>query len=244
MTHFETNRRTRLIAKVGAAGVVAVVGSALLALPQTVRVRAAGDENVKVTNTSASPVPVIVQGTAGVGGTVQSQQSGAWNVGIAGTPTVVVANNPGFPLLVRDIDNAGRHGYQVSQNILTDAVSGTAIFAVPAGQLAVIQHVSASGGFENAGEVVQAFVRCTNFNAANQFNGADFQEVNHSLVLTPQGENNALGIKFYSASQPISCIASAGDFSNPTLSIHVQTGKINSAQHTWVMAVSGYLVTP
>src|SRR5262249_26305383 len=176
--------------------------------------------------------------------TVLSQQSGAWNVGIAGTPTFVVANNPGVPLLVRDVDSPGRHGYQASQNILTDSFSGTAIFAVPAGQLAVIQHVSGSGGFESEGAVVQAFVRCTNFNAANLFNGADFQEVNHSLVLTPQGENSGLGITFYSASQPISCIASAGDFSHPTLSIHVQTGKFNTAQHTWVMAVSGYLVTP
>src|SRR5262249_22483081 len=41
---------------------------------------------VLVTNTPAQPVPVT--GSIGVGGTVQAQQSGTWNVSINGTPTV------------------------------------------------------------------------------------------------------------------------------------------------------------
>jgi hypothetical protein len=63
--------------------------------------------------------------------------------------------------------------------------------------------------------------------------------VNHSLALTPQGDVN--GLTFYSASQPINCTATSGD---RDLSIHVQTGKINQAQHIWAAAASGYLVTP
>ena len=61
------------------------------------------------------------------------------------------------------------------------------------------------------------------------------------MVLVPQGTNPTNGVTFYSASEPIHCIASGAG--TPTLSVHVQTGVINTAQHTWVMAVSGYLVS-
>ncbi len=47
-------------------------------------------QNVKVVNTPAEPVPI--QGTATVNGTVQAAQSGAWSVGINGTPNVNIAN--------------------------------------------------------------------------------------------------------------------------------------------------------
>lgn len=235
MTHFETSRRTRLIAKVGAAAVIAVVSSALLALPQTVRVRAAADENVKVVNTAASAIPVAVQGSLAVGGTVQSQQSGPWNVGIAGTPTFVVANNPGVPLLVRDVDSPARHGYQASSNVLIDIFDGTASFMVPAGQLAVIQHVSANGATDT-GSIVRALVTCN-----NNFEG---QRVTHPLILTSQGDITSQGRTLYAASQPISCIASGGDSSNPALSVHVFAQAILSGVQLWQVSVSGYLVTP
>lgn len=221
MSHCETTGRNRFIAKLVGVAVVVATGSALLSMPTATRVRAAADENVKVVNTTASPVPVVVQGT----------------------PTFTLASGPATPLLVRDVDSPPRHGYQASQNILTDVVSGTGLFTVPSGYLAVIEHVSLSGGFEGNG-ITQAFVRCTNFTQVNVFDpSADFQEVNHSLVLVPQGTNPTNGVTFYSASQPIHCIASGSAVNLPTLSIHVQTGVINTAQHTWVMAVSGYLVS-
>ena len=52
-------------------------------------------KDVRVVNTTAEPVPTTVQGSIGVDGTVQAAQSGPWNVGIVGTPTVKIdpANN-------------------------------------------------------------------------------------------------------------------------------------------------------
>lgn len=48
--------------------------------------QAPGGVPVQVTNTAQQPVPVTVQGS--LVGTVNALQSGAWNVGITGTPTV------------------------------------------------------------------------------------------------------------------------------------------------------------
>src|SRR5260370_17184615 len=53
---------------------------------------AASIKDVLVVNDATKPVPVTLQGTAAVGGTVSAQQSGAWTVGISGTPGVVVTN--------------------------------------------------------------------------------------------------------------------------------------------------------
>ena len=49
----------------------------------------ASDETVRVVNT---PLPVTLQGTGTISGTVAATQSGAWNVGIAGMPAFNLAN--------------------------------------------------------------------------------------------------------------------------------------------------------
>src|SRR5260370_668311 len=49
---------------------------------------------VIVVNTPSQPVPVTGTVTGTVTGNVQAQQSGAWNVGITGTPSVNIANSP------------------------------------------------------------------------------------------------------------------------------------------------------
>ena len=134
---------------------------------------------------------------------------------------------PATPLLVRSIDEPGLNPFQESQNILFTNFSGTAFFTTPPGRLAVIEEVSISGAVSSGGEV-QAFFRC--------FDSVTSQEVNHSLVLFPQGDVN--GFTQYSGNQACKCYASAGG-----LSVHVQSSNFNSSQHTWVMAVSGYLVT-
>lgn len=76
-------------------------------------------------------IPTTTQGQGGVNSkdvnvvntpTVQAQQSGAWNVGIAGTPTVNLANNSSVqlgntasnPALVRDVDNSSRQFAEIS----------------------------------------------------------------------------------------------------------------------------------
>jgi hypothetical protein len=60
----------------------------------------AGSAPVTVVNT-----PLPVTGTTTVSGTVNATQSGAWNVGITGTPMVSVTNANKSLLLVRDVDN-------------------------------------------------------------------------------------------------------------------------------------------
>jgi len=49
----------------------------------------AADETVRVVNT---PLPVTLQGTGTISGTVAATQSGTWNVGINGTPMFNLAN--------------------------------------------------------------------------------------------------------------------------------------------------------
>jgi hypothetical protein len=49
---------------------------------------------VQVVNDTTAPVPVAVQGTAAIQGSVAAVQSGAWSVGITGTPEVKLAGTP------------------------------------------------------------------------------------------------------------------------------------------------------
>lgn len=53
---------------------------------------AAAVKDVLVVNDATRPVPVTLQGTTAIAGTVLAQQSGAWTVGISGTPGVLVNN--------------------------------------------------------------------------------------------------------------------------------------------------------
>jgi len=133
---------------------------------------------------------------------------------------------PVTPTLVASIYEPGFNPYQASQTILFTNFSGTAILPVPPNQVVVIEQVSISGAVQSGG-VVQAFLRCRNGDV----------EVNHSLVLFAQGEVN--GLTQYAGNQSVKCYASAAP---GTLNIHVQTSNLNTAQHAWVMAASGYTV--
>lgn len=77
-----------------------------------------GTQNVRVVNTTSQPVPTTVQGTvtgdvnvtntpavtlSPSGNSVQAQQSGTWNVGITGSPTVNLA--PGTSVAVAGTAN-------------------------------------------------------------------------------------------------------------------------------------------
>ncbi len=53
---------------------------------------AATVHDVLVVNDATKPVPVTLQGSTAIAGTVSAQQSGAWTVGISGTPGVLVNN--------------------------------------------------------------------------------------------------------------------------------------------------------
>ncbi len=73
--------KERLLA---AASIVCLVSVFALTRPATIQ----GDpiKDMRVVNSSAEPIPTTVQGTIAVGGAVQAQQSGAWNVGLLGSP--------------------------------------------------------------------------------------------------------------------------------------------------------------
>jgi hypothetical protein len=61
-------------------------------LARPVAIQGETPKDMRVINTPAEPVPTKVQGTVAVSGAVtgvvQSQQSGPWNVGILGVPTI------------------------------------------------------------------------------------------------------------------------------------------------------------
>jgi len=86
------------------------------------------------------PTPVEVTNTVPV------TQSGAWNVGISGTPTVNVNNSAAAPMMVRDVDGPNRQPFQRIFN----AASGPGacglnfctfpLGAVPAGKFLVLTH--------------------------------------------------------------------------------------------------------
>lgn len=76
---------------------------------------------------------------------VQAQQSGSWNVGLAGSPTVQVGNLATNPVLIRDVDRPTAQPFQ--QNIdVTTPLQGfgdaTGNITVPQGKLMVIEQVS------------------------------------------------------------------------------------------------------
>jgi hypothetical protein len=102
--------------------------------------RAKGDASKEVVLTS--PLPLPVTGTVGVTGpvAVTSQQSGPWNVGIIGTPTVNV-NPTGNAQPGRNIDEPGRVPYQA---FIHAGASNQAVFpAIPTGKRLIIEHLSA-----------------------------------------------------------------------------------------------------
>jgi hypothetical protein len=133
------------------------------------------------------------------------------------------------PDLVRNIDEPGFNPFQWSMNTLFTNPAFTVSVPIPTNKVAVIEHVSASGLLDSIG-VVQGFLVCSNGS----------QEVRHSLVLTPQGTIN--GFTMWAVSQPIKCYGTTQTASSGGVFVHVQNSAINLNQHTWVVAVSGYLV--
>ena len=111
------------------------------------------------TVTIGSPLPIPISGV------VSAQQSGAWNVGFAGTPNVNVtglpavslvsgasvniANTQANPAPTFDTDNAIRHAYQSrSTNTCTGQICRFDFGPVPAGHRLVVEHVTGAVSFQ------------------------------------------------------------------------------------------------
>lgn len=137
------------------------------------------DKDVVVVNTAAQPVPVAVQGTATIAGTV-SLASGS-SIGInPSSNTVQLGNTVDNPVMVRDVDNPARQPFQEEFAItLPDNFGGeNATFMVPLGKRLVIEYVSARG-FVPAGQTLTFSIRTRQGNTPNG--------VVHYLVSTEQG---------------------------------------------------------
>jgi hypothetical protein len=127
---------------------LAVIGSLMNSQQSTVR--AAGGPTVTI---DQAQLPLPVQGSLGVSGTVAATQSGNWNVGITGTPNVHVTNPATAPALTLDISkSASRHvqlicgslgggnGVTCNPASADGTFSGTT-YVVPAGESLVVTSV-------------------------------------------------------------------------------------------------------
>jgi hypothetical protein len=80
-----------------------------------------------------------------VSGTVAATQSGAWNVGILGSPNVTVANPSGNPVQVRDVNEASQPVAAPGGLPFQGGTSSVLLplYTVPAGKRLVIEYFSA-----------------------------------------------------------------------------------------------------
>jgi len=117
-------------------------GSILLSGSPASRAQSGG-KDVVVTNTTANPVPVAVQGTANIAGSVSVSNTPSVNV--ANSPTVQLNNSASNPLSVRDVDNPAEHAYQTTILLTFGSHPNdcSAFPPVPVGKRLVIEYVSA-----------------------------------------------------------------------------------------------------
>ncbi len=223
----------RAFALAFALGIVAIA----LGLFSTHPAGAAGSAPVMVTNT-----PLPVQGTVG------AAQSGAWNVGINGTPNVNVAGLPAVqfngtqpvtfsnaeanPIFTRDVDSAVRHPIVrfVCSDVGTpgsNCGSSPNFFTVPGGARLVIEQVDGT---------------CTQYSGTNVTGvgittQTDTSIIEHSIPLPFHGNSSdALTLNFsqltriYAEPETTVSARLTGSFVSPGSGAHCQ------------VTVSGYLV--
>jgi len=196
------NRQGRLKRKLSIAAAVvtlAVIGS-LMNSRQSV-VQGAGGPTVTI---DSSQLPLPVKGSATVSGmvaatqsgpwnigisgtpTINAQQSGTWNVGLTGTPGVNIANSPSFTLAAgatvsaHNLDDVGRIPYEssIDQKGVCGASSCAVTFPfVPPNHRLVMQHIAWSLNFTATPTSVTAFVSGNNIDFGG-FSAADAVQVN------------------------------------------------------------------
>jgi hypothetical protein len=169
-----------------------VVATSLALMPNSHIAAAASGAPVTVVNT---PLPV------------SAEQSGAWNVGITGTPSVQVSNTPtvnlaadtlvkiqnqtandgnAVPIMVRDSDSPGRHPFQVRVDFpindgTNEGESGG--IRVPAGKRLVVEYVSANITLPSGQKVLEVWVITTqNGSAIQHFFSTAFQGTSNILT--------------------------------------------------------------
>ena len=146
--------RSRLKDYLVIAGGILLIGLSL-SFAHVNSANSAADETVRVVNT---PLPVTLQGTGTITGTVASTQSGTWNVGAtqSGTWNVGINNPASNPVPVSDVNAVVREPFQARVlGNFTDELFGSqmdaTVVTVPTGKRLVIEHVSAGLNISNAG---------------------------------------------------------------------------------------------
>jgi len=196
--------------------------------------------------TIASPLPVPVTGSvnAAVTGTVAAQQSGSWNVGITGTPTVNAnvtfpssigvqnakdLSSLPIPLLQQDTDNPARQPFTLECTISTFDTSGKGfclLDPIPTGKRFVIEAVSGGVTTTPGIKPIQLNLQV---NTAGTFRDYFFSA-------TFQGTSSFFGDSFV-VYQPVRIYADGGSTSvfNVTMS--------NTISTLFELVVSGYLIS-
>ena len=133
--------------------VLAVIGSLMNSQQSTAR--AGGGPTVTI---DQAQLPLPVQGSLGISGTVAATQSGAWNVGITGTPNIHVTNAANAPVFSLNVNDPGRIAYQsLNTNPSCSVGQCLALFpAVPSQHRLVVQHFSGLANFSAAPSLVNA----------------------------------------------------------------------------------------
>jgi len=206
---------------------------------------AAGSAPVTVLNTSANPVPVTGNVDAAVTGTVSAQQSGVWNVGINGTPSVnaaitnsslpvsgtvavstlpnvTVGNTSANPLVTRASDNPALQPFQVTGSSLEFD------FNPPIGKVLVMEYLMVECIFNNSPQTTPP----TDIRLEAFANGAYAVY----LFAAPLFGNNE-----FIVSQPIHIYA---DNTGGGTEVRVFNGGQIPAGATCGVSISGHLVTP
>lgn len=223
----------------------ALIGLAFAALTgmvalsgQWVSQAAPSDKDVVVVNTASQAVPVQTQGVTTVAGdvnvantpTVLAQQTGQWNVGLSGTPTVQVGNASSSPVLVRDVDNPARQPFQRELDPLVAVGQFTAsdLFTVPAGKRLVIEFATAS---ITTAPGTKMWVRIQ-----TRVNGSTNE---HSLLPELQGPFAASGSDFLLAAQSMKIYA---DPNTQVVAVVNVLGGTANANTGAAVVMSGHLI--
>jgi hypothetical protein len=191
---------------------------------------APSDKDVVVVNTSANPVPVAGNVNLVNTPTVLAQQSGTWNVSLAGTPSVQITNPANSPLPVRDVENPAKQSFQRELDPLIPAGSFTASdsLTVPMGKRFVIEFASAS---IDTPQNTKMWVRIQTTTSGST--------ISHSLVPELLGNFGAAGSDFYLTAQPLKVYADAGTQVTVVASVLGGVANTNSGAS---VSLSGYLV--
>jgi hypothetical protein len=174
---------------------------------------------------ATATVPVSVQGTATVGGTVAATQSGDWNVGITGTPTI------------KDSDSPARQPFQFSGVLPNEGSAIGVSFTVPSGHRLVISELSLRLAIPNPDLLNEVSVTTT-ANVLGTFTTTKFL-VFPSLQKTLPGPNSICNcaVDFYGLNQQVTLYAEGGSSVSINASRYTADGSFFGP-----VSISGYLI--